>query len=128
MADDETSVLSATHVVEYTYRRSVGPVLGRFFAGLRERRIEGVRAADGRVLVPPSESDPATGESTRDEFVEVGPGVVRKTGKVTALEYYLQGREAVYAANRERLLEAVSRYERVGELGDLACFEPEAGA
>ena len=31
--------LTALHHLEYTYRRSVGPVLGRFFAGLRERRI-----------------------------------------------------------------------------------------
>ncbi len=49
-------------------------------------------------------------------LVEVGPGLLRKTGKVTALDYYLQGRKAVFAASRERLLEAVSRYEQAIEL------------
>jgi len=65
-------VLSARHVMEYPYRRSVGPVLGRFFTSLQERRIEGARTAAGRVIVPPSEHDPQTGEAIRD-LVEVGP-------------------------------------------------------
>jgi DNA-binding winged helix-turn-helix (wHTH) protein/tetratricopeptide (TPR) repeat protein len=49
-------------------------------------------------------------------LVGAGPGFVRKQGEVTALDYYLQGREAVHTANRERLLEAVGRYERAIEL------------
>lgn len=65
-------VLSAHYVSEYPYRRSLGPVLGRFFAGLRDRRLFGVRAADGKVIVPPAEYDPRSGESL-DELVEVGP-------------------------------------------------------
>lgn len=70
--------LKADHVLEYDYRRSLGPVLSRFFTGLRERRIEGITTEGGRVLVPPAEYDPATGESTTDEWVEVGPtGTVR---------------------------------------------------
>ena len=70
------SPLSAKHVMEYPYRRSLGPVLSRFFTGLRDRRIEGIRTEAGRVLVPPSEYDPETGDATTD-FVEVGPsGVV----------------------------------------------------
>ncbi|UCE87725.1 MAG: DNA-binding protein, partial [Deltaproteobacteria bacterium] len=73
---NEHQPLTAPHVLEYPYRRSVGPVLGRFFTGLRERRIEGIRARDGRVLVPPQEYDPATGEAL-SEFVPVGDaGVV----------------------------------------------------
>ena len=65
-------VLSAHYVSEYPYRRSLGPVLGRFFAGLRDRRLLGVRAGDGKVIVPPTEYDPRTGESL-SELVEVGP-------------------------------------------------------
>jgi len=65
--------LSAPHVLEYAYKRSLGPVLGRFFTGLRDGKIEGIRTRSGRVLVPPSEYDPESGESTLDEFVEVGP-------------------------------------------------------
>ena len=50
------------HVLEYPggYTRSVGPVIGRFLTGLRDGRIEAVRLADGRVLVPPTEYDPST--------------------------------------------------------------------
>ncbi len=72
----ETEELCATHVLEYAYKRSLGPVLGRFFTGLRDRRIEGVKTAQGRVLVPPAEYDPSSGESTCDEFIAVGPGGV----------------------------------------------------
>lgn len=65
--------LRGRHVLEYAYRRSVGPVLGRFFTALKERRLEGIRTKAGRVLVPPSEYDPETGEAL-DDFVPVGPG------------------------------------------------------
>ena len=66
-------VLRRIHVLEYPYKRSLGPVLGRFFTALRDRRLLGIRTRSGRVLVPPSEYDPATGEGL-DELVEVGPG------------------------------------------------------
>jgi uncharacterized OB-fold protein len=66
------------HVLEYPggYTRSVGPVIGRFLTGLRDARIEGVRLADGRVLVPPTEYDPTTSAEVAPEgahWVEVGP-------------------------------------------------------
>jgi len=66
-------VLRGPHVLEYPYRRSLGPVLGRFFTGLLERKIVGIRMKSGKVLVPPQEYDPQSGESL-DEFVDVGPG------------------------------------------------------
>ena len=66
-------VLRAPHVLEYAYRRSLGPVLGRFFNDLRKQQLVGIRTRSGKVLVPPQEYDPETGESL-DEFVEVGPG------------------------------------------------------
>ena len=58
------------------YTRSVGPVIGRFLTGLRDGRIEGVRLADGRVLVPPTEYDPTTSDAIDadgDHWIEVGP-------------------------------------------------------
>ena len=73
-----TEPLIEHHVLEYPggYTRSVGAALSRYFTGLRAGRIVGVRTADGRVMVPPTEYDPETG-ATLDEFVEVGPaGVV----------------------------------------------------
>ena len=68
--------LTEPFVLEYVYKRSTGPTIGRFLTSLRDGRIEGVRCPDGRVLVPPTEYDPRTGEATAD-FVEVGPeGVI----------------------------------------------------
>ena len=68
--------LTAPHSLEYTYKRSLGPVLSRFFTALRERRFVGVRRSDGSVMVPPKEYDPDTSESL-DEIVEVSDeGVV----------------------------------------------------
>jgi uncharacterized OB-fold protein len=77
LGDD--GILSAPHVMEYPYRRSLGPVLGRFFTGLRDGRIEGNKTRAGRVLVPPMEYDPETGDDVSDEWVEVGPGGVVRT-------------------------------------------------
>jgi uncharacterized OB-fold protein len=142
--------LAAKHHLEYAYRRSVGPVLGRFFAELRERRLVGIKTKAGKVLVPPSEYDPATGESTRDEFVPVGPGgVVTSWTWVTAprakqpLQHpfayaliQLDGADtpmlhAVDAGTESRMRTGLRvkprwRSQTKGELLDLACFEPEA--
>jgi uncharacterized OB-fold protein len=69
-------VLRAPHFLEYTYTRSVGPVIERFFDGLGERRIQGIKGSDGKIIVPPTEYDPLTSESL-SEFVDVGDsGVV----------------------------------------------------
>ncbi len=66
-----TGVLEAPHVLEFPYTRSTGPVLGAFLAGLKAGRVLGVKAEDGRVLVPPQEYDPVTSHGI-DELVEVG--------------------------------------------------------
>ena len=68
--------LTAHHKLAYTYKRSLGPVLSRFFTGLRERRIHGVRRADGSVLVPPREYDPETGEALSELVPVADAGVV----------------------------------------------------
>jgi uncharacterized OB-fold protein len=76
----------ADHVLEFPggYTRSVGPVIGRFLSELRDGRLVGVRAADGRVLVPPTEYDPLTGAAVTDEWVPVGPvGTVQTWSWVT---------------------------------------------
>src|SRR5262245_61251810 len=72
-ADTVDEVLSSDYVLEYAYTRSVGEVIGRFLAGLRDGHVHGVRTASGRVLVPPTEYDPSTGERCSvNDFVEVG--------------------------------------------------------
>lgn len=70
---EASEVLRGPHVLEYPYKRSLGPVLSRFFTSLRDRQFEGIRTRDGKVLVPPQEYDPQTGEAL-SEFVPVGPG------------------------------------------------------
>jgi uncharacterized protein len=68
-------VLRAPHVLDYTYTRSVGPVIGAFLTGLRQGRILAATADEGRIVVPPTEYDPVTGRSVGG-LVEVGPGGV----------------------------------------------------
>ncbi len=142
--------LVATHVLEYPYTRSVGPVIGRFLAGLKEGRIEGVRAADGRVLVPPTEYDPDTGEAVTDEWVEVGPvgevttwawlaeprsnnpldrafawALIKLDGADTALLHVVDAGDesAVRTGMRVR---ARFREEREGVITDIEAFEAES--
>jgi uncharacterized protein len=71
-------VLQAPHVLEYTYTRSVGPVIGAFLTGLRQGRILGASGSEDRVVVPPTEYDPLTAEPS-GELVEVGPAGVVST-------------------------------------------------
>ncbi len=74
---DAGEILSAPLIIEYPFKRTTGPVIGGFLTGLREQVLVGSRAADGRVIVPPAEFDPVTGEDLT-ELVEVGP-----TGEIT---------------------------------------------
>jgi uncharacterized OB-fold protein len=60
--------------LEFPYSRTLGPVMGAFFMALREGQLMGIRAKDGRVLTPPPEYDPVTGESLGTDLVAVGPG------------------------------------------------------
>jgi uncharacterized OB-fold protein len=141
--------LTATHVVEYAYRRSVGPVLGAFFSALQERRLLGARTRGGRVLCPPAEYDPETGEAT-GELVPVGPGgsvaswtwvpepqarhplqrpfafaLVRLDGADTEL---LHAVDAGSPAAMRTGMRVVPRFraEPEGGIRDLECFVPEA--
>jgi uncharacterized protein len=70
---DVTELRATTHTIEFPYTRTLGPVIGPFFTGLRDGKILGIR--DGtRVIVPPLEYDPDTGNALEPDFVEVGPG------------------------------------------------------
>lgn len=140
MADD---VLVAPLVIEYPFTRTTGPVVGAFLTALREGFLVGIKGADGRVLVPPTEYDPSTGEDLH-EIVEVGPGgtvttaawvrspmpkhplqepfawaLIRPDGADTAMlgAVAAPGPEAVAAGTR---VEPVWREEREGSITDLA--------
>jgi hypothetical protein len=144
---------TAEHVVAYDYRRSVGPVLGRFFTALRDAAILGTRAPGQRVIVPPVEYDPETGDGLGvDALVEVGPG-----GSVATWAWVHQPREthpldrpfawalirldgatsgflhAVDAGGESSMQTGMRvrprwRAERRGEIHDIECFEPEDAA
>lgn len=142
------SLQEAKHVLEYPYRRSVGPVLGRFFGALAEGRIEGVRTQTGHVLVPPQEYDPQTGEATGEPVAVASTGVVtawawvdrprpkhplanpfawalvQLDGADTALLHVVDAGEMARMKTGMRV-RARFRDERVGEIRDIACFEPE---
>jgi uncharacterized OB-fold protein len=73
VSEDAEGNLVSPYVLEYTYRRSVGPVIGAFLTGLRDGVILGARTPEGEVLVPPAEYD-SRGRAMGDDLVAVGPG------------------------------------------------------
>jgi uncharacterized OB-fold protein len=65
------AILSAEFELGFTYTRTPGPIIGKFLAALKQQRLYGIRGRDGRVLFPPTEYDPLTGEDLRD-YAPVG--------------------------------------------------------
>ncbi len=130
--------LTSPYTLEYAYKRSLGPVLSRFFTALRDGRLEGVRTQSGDVLFPPLEYDPQTGEDVGDP-VEVGPGgdvltwtwveeedfawvLVQLDGATTQLLHRYEGpRDHLTPQARVTVQWAE---ERVGFITDIACVVP----
>ncbi len=74
---DAGEILRAPLTIGYDFQRTTGPVIGAFFTALAERRMLGIRDTGGRVVCPPVEYDPESGEPLTD-MVEVGTeGTVR---------------------------------------------------
>lgn len=144
----QAEILTAPYVLEYTYRHSTGPVVGRFLGALQHKRVLGARLADGRVLVPPNEYDPGTGADVGELVDVASAGVVTSWGWVPAprpkhpLEVpfawalvRLDGADTAMLhavdAGSEALMATGMRVqirwadERTGSIKDIACFEPE---
>ena len=148
---DRTEVLTAPLIIEYPFSRTTGPVVGAFLTGLREQVIVGSRTSDGRVLVPPMEYDPVTGEAAQ-EMVEVGPegtvttwawvhrprpkdpldrpfawALIRIDGAESAL---LHAVDAIDIGAMATGMHVVPRWrdEREGQITDIECFVPDGGA
>ncbi|MGW6726307.1 Zn-ribbon domain-containing OB-fold protein [Nocardia sp. NPDC055029] len=144
-------VLSAPLRVQFDYTRSVGPVIGAFLTGLRDRRILGVRGSDGRVLVPAQEYDPIT-SAPLAELVQVEttgtvqswtwvaeplPGqpfdrpfawaLVQLDGADTAMLHALDVTDPSQVSTGMRVRVRWAD-ERTGTIQDIACFEPGEGA
>ena len=84
----QPEILNQAFELGFTYTRSTGPVVGRFLTELKQRRIVGNRASDGRVIVPPMEFDPDTADALT-EFVPVA-----EEGEVVSWAWVKQPREA----------------------------------
>jgi uncharacterized OB-fold protein len=139
---DEEIHYSADHVLEYPYVRSVGPVVGAFLTGLRDGKVVGIRGTGGKVIVPPTEYDPETGEETSG-LVDVGPeGTVTSWSWVprprpkhplqTPFAWVLvqfDGADSTDVSTGMRVRpEFVPEAERVGHVNDIAHFVPVGGA
>jgi uncharacterized OB-fold protein len=147
-----TEVLSAPHTMEFAYTRSTGRVVGAFLTALRDRKIVGARANDGRVVVPPMEYDPGTAAPVQaDSLVPVAdegvvstwswnptprPGqpldrpfawaLVRLDGSDTCLLHALDApRDQIRTGMRVRVRWAE---QTTGRIQDIACFDPVGGA
>ncbi|MGW5074718.1 Zn-ribbon domain-containing OB-fold protein [Rhodococcus sp. NPDC004095] len=133
--------------LKFDYTRSVGPTIGAFVTGLRDRKVVGARGSDGRVHVPPPEFDPATLEPMTD-FVDVSDtgtvvswtwmpdpiegqplghpfawALVKLDGADTSILHAVDAgsADAMSTGMRVRVRWAD---ERTGHIRDIACFEP----
>jgi uncharacterized OB-fold protein len=148
----ESEVLRAPHVIEYTYTRSVGPVIGAFLTGLRDGKILGATTPNGRVVVPPTEYDPITSEEVGD-LVEVGQSGVVTTWAWASAPLKDQPLDRPFAWALVQLdgadtgmlhvvdapgpdemrsgMRVTARWrppaDRVGHLRDIECFVPDGG-
>jgi uncharacterized OB-fold protein len=134
--------VTSQFTLEFPYRRSLGPVVGGFFTGLRDGKVLASRTKQGRVLCPPLEYDPETGEAVDPELIEIAyEGVVelatfieqpmrkhplqepftwalvKLDGADTALLHAARGRVA--PGDRVKI---VWREERIGNITDIECF------
>jgi uncharacterized protein len=140
-------VLVADHAITYNYTRSTGPVIGAFLTGLRDRKVVGIRAIDGRVLVPPVDYDPVTSEDLTELVDVADTGVVTtwawndepRTGQPLDKPFawalvqldgagtgMLAAVDVTDASAMSTGLRVRARWadERVGSIRDLVCFEP----
>ncbi|MFD1815674.1 Zn-ribbon domain-containing OB-fold protein [Rhodococcus gannanensis] len=133
--------------LKFDYTRSVGPTIGAFVTGLRDRKVVGARGSDGRVHVPPPEFDPTTHEPMTD-FVDVSDtgtvvswswmsepiegqplphpfawALIKLDGADTSILHAVDAgsSDAMSTGMRVRVRWAD---ERTGHIRDIACFEP----
>jgi uncharacterized OB-fold protein len=133
-----------TFKLEFPYRRSVGPIIGAFLTGLRDGKVVGIRTGAGRVICPPLEYDPETGDGLGvDALVDLADtgvvtdwswvpapsakapldtpfawALIKVDGADTALLHAVDGE-----VERGTKVRARWRDERKGHITDIECFE-----
>lgn len=145
---NEIGLLTAPFLLEYKYKRTVGPVIGQFLTGLRDGKIFAAKTKRGPVVCPPLEYDPQTGDAI-DGLVELsGKGTIRTAvvvhkplpqhprqepfafalvdldGADTAMMHLVTG--DLSKAKAGARVRAVFAPERVGYITDISHFEVEA--
>ena len=79
----DADVLRSDFDLDFTYTRTYGPVMSKFFTELKDGNILGIKGSRGQVICPPLEYDPQTSEEL-SEFVSVAnTGVVKTWAWVT---------------------------------------------
>lgn len=144
----EDGLLTAPFLLEYSYKRTVGPIIGAFLTGLRDGKILGAKTVRGPVICPPQEYDPVTGEDIA-ELVEVGRSgvlnafaivqhplpshpkrvpfafaLVQLDGADTAMTHVVIA-EDLGVLKRGMRVQAVFAEERLGFITDIDHFRPE---
>lgn len=137
--------LSAPYTVEFGFERTVGLKIGTFLGGLRDAKLYGVRTERG-VLCPPLEFDPRTGAETGELVPLAATGTVTSwtwvasrrgdplphdfawaliaiDGTVGALFHAVDVGGDFSRMGKGMRVRARWRRDRVGDMGDIECFE-----
>ncbi len=78
MSQDQEDVLRSEFDLDFTYTRTYGPVMGKFFTELKDKKVFGIKSSEGQIICPPVEYDPKTADDLT-EFVELKPTGTIKT-------------------------------------------------
>ncbi|CAA0118885.1 Uncharacterised protein [BD1-7 clade bacterium] len=139
-------VLRSEFDLEFTYTRTYGPIMSQFFTELKDQKVLGIKGSQGQVICPPLEYDPQTAESL-SEFVEVASegvvttwswvvepmdnhpmdkpfawALVKLDGADTAMLHVVDADKADMKTGMKVKIRWAD--ERVGNIHDIACFEP----
>ncbi|MCK5881202.1 MAG: OB-fold domain-containing protein [Sinobacterium sp.] len=138
-------VLRSEFDLDFTYTRTYGDVMSRFFTELKDKKLFGIKGSEGQIICPPLEYDPKTAD-TLSEFVELSDtGVittwcwvsdpldkhpldrpfawvlVKIDGADTAMLHALDASKAAVKTGAKVKVRWAD--ERVGAIRDIACFE-----
>lgn len=149
-ADLGGEVLRAPLVLEYPFRRTTGPVMGAYFTALQQGRIIGILDESDRVICPPVEYDPTSGNPLT-RLVPVEPegevvlwswnsrlsdgqpldhpfawALIKLDGADTPIFHAVDAPHDTMSNGMR--VRARFADERSGEMSDLTCFEPVGDA